>query len=57
MTSHKLPVLVFDDIMSRPTFQFPAVHKPAEVDMLVTLATQENLAAVEGELGNMFIWV
>ena len=57
MTSHNLPVLVFDDIMSRPTFQFTAVHKPGEVGILVTLATQENVAAVEGKLREMFIWV
>ena len=57
MTLHNLPVLVFDDIMSRPTLQFTAVHKPAEVDILVTLATQENLAAAEGGLLEMFLWV
>ena len=57
MTSHNLPVLVFEGIMSRPNLQFTAVHKSVEVDILVTLATQENLAAVEGGLREMFICV
>ena len=57
MTSHNLPVLVFEGIMSRPTLQFTAVHKPVEVDILVTLATQENLASVEGGLREIFLWV
>ena len=57
MTSHNFPVLVFEGIMSRLILQFTAVHKTAEVNILVMLATKENLAAVEGWLREMFIWV
>ena len=55
VTLPNLPVLVFEGIMSRPTLQFTAVHKPVEVDILVTLTTQEKLASVEGGLREMFL--
>ena len=57
MTSHNLPVLVFEGIMSRPNLQFTAVHKSLEVDILVTLANLETLVAVDGGLREMLIYV
>jgi len=57
MTSHNLPVLVFEGIMSRPNLQFTAVHKSVEVDILVTLANLETLVTVEGGLREMVIYV
>ena len=55
MSSHNFPVLVFEGIMSRTFLQFTAVHKTVEINILVMLATKENLAAVEGGLREMFI--
>ena len=57
MTSHNLPVLVFEGIMSRPNLQFTAVHKSVEVDILVTLANLETLVAVDGGIREMLIYV